>query len=325
MWHAVLHVLEESLILLPFLFLCYVLVELVETWTSKKTTRSLKSKNYQVLLGASIGLIPQCGFSVVATDMYAKKKIRMGTLIAIFIATSDEAVPILLSNPDKIGSLLPLLALKFTFALIAGYIVLAVEKAIERKTIKINQGNQEEQKENNDNGHEDHEEDHHHEHTHENEENDDETVHIGCCGHEIENNEKPTTKTKLKRYLLHPLLHTLYIFAFILVVNLILGITLHAVGEEKLAEFMTQAKPLTPLLAVLVGLIPNCASSVVLTNMYIMGSLPFASMLAGLIANSGIAMTVLFKQNKNQKQNLTIIGVCTLTALIAGYSLLFIL
>jgi len=109
------------------------------------------------------------------------------------------------------------------------------------------------------------------------------------------------------------------------VINLAFSALVYSVGENNLAAFMTGAKALTPLFAVIIGLIPNCAASVVLTNMYLLGSLPFGSMIAGLIVNAGIAITVLFKQNKNQKQNFTILGVCILTALVAGYALLFII
>jgi len=330
MLHELLHTLKESLILLPFLFVCYSIIELVETWTSKKTTRSLKGNGLQVLIGASIGLIPQCGFGVVATDMYAKKKIRMGTLIAIYIATSDEAIPVILSHPDKIGALLPLLITKFLFALLAGYIVYVIELKLEKKSNQVHSINAT----NNtiitlEHEHE-HDDIHGNNLTHDHDEQtiiDEDTIHIGCCGHEIEENEngKTSTKAKLKRYLLHPLLHTLYIFAFILVINLAFSALVYSVGENNLAAFMTGAKALTPLFAVIIGLIPNCAASVVLTNMYLLGSLPFGSMIAGLIVNAGIAITVLFKQNKNQKQNFTILGVCILTALVAGYALLFII
>ena len=328
MLHELLHTLKESLILLPFLFVCYSLIELVETWMSKKTTRSLKGNGLQVLLGASIGLIPQCGFGVVATDMYAKKKIRMGTLIAIYIATSDEAIPVILSHPDRIGALLPLLLTKFLFALLAGYIVYAIELRLEKNSsLSLSKSSHNASISATEPEHEHEHEHDDHSHNHNEQANlDDDTIHIGCCGHEIEENEngKTSTKAKLKRYLLHPLLHTLYIFAFILVVNLAFSALIYSVGEENLAAFMIGAKALTPLFAVIIGLIPNCAASVVLTNMYLLGSLPFGAMIAGLIVNAGIAITVLFKQNKNQKQNLIIVGVCALTALVAGYSLLFI-
>ena len=339
MWHAVLHALEETIILLPFLFICYVLIELIETWTSRKTTKSLSKGKLQVLAGASVGLIPQCGFGVVATDLFSKKRIRMGALIAIYIATSDEAIPVILSNPDKISSLLPLLLFKFLFAILTGYIVLLFELKLEKKNTKslyenanINVQTLENFETILEHDHEDnhdakmhHDTDNTHEHDHDHDCG--ENIHIGCCGHEIEEHEcgKNSKKSKLKHYLLHPFLHTLYIFSFILVINIVFSIIVHYVGEDVISNFMIKAKPLTPIFAVLVGLIPNCASSVILTNMYLIGSLPFGALLSGLIVNAGIAITVLFKQNKNIKQNLTILGVLVLTALIAGYGLLFLI
>lgn len=331
MWHAILHAIEETIILLPFLFVCYVLIEVVETWTSRKTSKSLSSGKLQVLAGAGIGLIPQCGFGVVATDLFSKKRIRMGALIAIYIATSDEAIPVILSNPDKIGVLAPLLLLKFLFAIFVGYTVLAFELALEKKRMKnvVLQNDENSTHEHNSDEHDEHE--HNKLITNESITDKDlecgEHIHIGCCGHEIEEHEcgKIDRKGKLKHYLWHPFLHTIYIFSFIVLINIIFGVLVHTVGEDVISSFMIQAKPLTPIFACLVGLIPNCAASVVLTNLYLIGSLPFGALLSGLIINAGISITVLFKQNKNIKQNLTILGVLTLTALIAGYGLLFLI
>ena len=311
----------ESLLLFPFLFVCYVLIELVETWTSKSSAKRLQIGSSQVLLGSSVGLIPQCGFSVVATDLFAKKKIAMGTLIAVFIATSDEAFPVLLSHPDKAGALLPLLLIKFLLACLVGYIVYGIERKLIKNQSSLN-NHAHHFHETKDHEHE-HEE---HKHEHEHDEQDSQEVHIGCCGHHIEEtaSEKTNTKAKLKRYLLHPLLHTLYIFAFILVINLAFSTLVHFIGEDKISAFLSGAKAFTPLLSIVIGLIPNCASSVILTNMYCIGSLPFGALLSGLIMNTGIAATVLFKQNKNFKQNLLILGILLLTSLIAGYGSLYL-
>jgi len=335
----------ETLYTLPVLFVCYVIIELIESWSAKNTTSKLKSNGLQVLFGASIGLIPQCGFGVVATDMFSKKKLSMGALIAIYIATSDEAIPTMLLYPEKASMLLPLLLSKFLIALIVGYIVFAIEKAIEKRSQKVltktlNENsnisaqitksdlNENEVGNNNDIHEELHNEcDHEHNasDSHNTTKDNIEEVHIGCCGHHIEDDENSTsTKAKLKRYLLHPLYHTLYIFAFILVINLALSTAIHFVGNENLEAFLTSAKPLTPLLAVLVGLIPNCAASVVLTNLFATSTLPFGALLAGLITNAGIATTVLFKQNKSLKQNFTILGILILSALVFGYAILYI-
>ncbi len=321
MWHVILHTLLDSLKLLPFLLVSYILIELVESWMSKNSQRELAPRGTQVLVGSSIGLVPQCGFSVVATDLYTKRKLSMGALVAIYIATSDEAFPLLLASPAKAHMLVPLLLLKFVFALAVGYLVFAVETKLKNKQSHTTSDTHEH--DHNDHDHDDHD---HDEHDH-NDAVELTSSHIGCCGHTIEENDNDvsTTKKRIKRYLLHPLRHTLYIFAFVLIINFVFGTLVHFVGEENISAFLHQAKPFTPALAVLVGLIPNCASSVVLTNMYILGSLPFGALLAGLIANAGIAITVLVKQNKPLKNTFLVLGIVILTALIAGYTTLYLI
>lgn len=293
----------DSLKMLPILLVGYVLVELVETLSSKGT-KKLKLGKTEVLVGSSLGLIPQCGFSVIATDLFSRAKITLATLVSIYVATSDEAFVVLLSAREKAIYLLPLLGLKFAFALLFGYLIYAIETKIKKEQEQKSQETHDE---------------------HENGENE-EHVHIGCHGHHIEETENDkTTKSKLMRYLVHPLLHTLYIFLFVLAVNLILGTIIHFVSEERLESFLVTAKPFTPLLSVLIGLIPNCASSVVITEMFVSGTLPFGAMLSGLIMNAGIAGTVLFKQNKNLKQNFLVLGLVAVIALVAGYSMLYVL
>ena len=140
--------------------------------------------------------------------------------------------------------------------------------------------------------------------------------HVGCCGHHIEDEEN---EPWAKRYLLHPALHSLKVFAFVLIVNLVLGGLIALIGENELMTFLNSARYVTPVLAVLVGLIPNCAASEVLTLLFISGGLSFGACVAGLCANAGIAMVVLFKQNKNMKENLTIFGVLSGVSLVVGY------
>ena len=295
----------DSLKILPILLVGYILVEILETLTSK-STKKLSLGKAEVLVGSSLGLIPQCGFSVIATDLFSRAKITMGTLVAIYVATSDEAFVVLLSNPDKAIYLLPLIGLKFAFALLFGYTIYMLELSYKKKHQQAISTEEIES------AHDDNDEEEH--------------VHIGCHGHHIEEGKaENTTKARLKRYLLHPILHTLYIFLFVLAVNLIFSTIVHFITEERLESFLMAAKPFTPLLSLIIGLVPNCASSVVLTQMFVSGALPFGAMLTGLIMNAGIAVTVLFKQNKNIKQNFLIIGLVALIALVAGYSMLYVL
>ena len=156
--------------------------------------------------------------------------------------------------------------------------------------------------------HEDSEDDHHEEIKVE--------THAGCCHHHVENKSFDW---------LHPLLHCLKISAFILIINILFGCITHIwIGEETLTNFLSQSIYLQPLLAVLIGLIPNCASSVVLTQLFIMGGLSFGALIAGLSVNAGLGLIILFKQNKNVKENIFILLMLIIPSLIVGYALNFI-
>ena len=327
--------LKDSAIILPFLFLVYVLIEVIEMYsvTTLKAKHMLQGK-FSPLIASSVGLIPQCGFSVVATDLFSKKYISVGTLLAVFIATSDEAIPIMLSNLESAKMLVPMLIIKFISALIIGYGVYFIQKFLERKKVveigsakdfvkKDNQENNK-SKENKvvaektseisttktvDKHIDETSEKHCHDH------NDCEGVEsIGCCGHHLD--EQPS---KLKKFLWHPLIHSLKIFLFILIVNLILGTVLHFVGEEKLAVALGVDTYWQPLVSALIGLIPNCASSVAITGLYVAGTLSFGACVAGLTANAGVAYVVLFKHNKNLKQNLLIVLSMYVISIVIGF------
>ncbi len=311
-WDAI----KDSLILLPFLFIAYVIIEVIEYFSASKIEHSkLLAGKYSTLFGASFGLIPQCGFSVVATDLYASKKLKIGTLIAVYIATSDEAIPLLLTSPNKILSLLPLLLIKFVLALAVGYIVDAIFSGFNKKRLATSESAKElplnadthqitEEQVSDEEEHHDHEEHHH----------------KGCCGHEIEEDgQKPSKKALAKRFLLHPLVHTLKIFAFILVINLAFGGLVELITEERLVSFLTSSKAFAPLIACVVGLIPNCASSVIITKLFTLGGIGFGACMAGLIVNAGIAFVVLFKENKNLKQNFAILGTMFTLGIAVGY------
>lgn len=341
MWEVVLDAVLDSLKVLPFLLLLYIIIEVVEERVSTGTKFFKYTQGrYATLVGASLGLIPQCGFSVVASDLYARRYIKVGTLLAIFIATSDEAVPIILSNPTKAYVIFPILAIKFVFALLVGYgadlilgkyykanpLVKGTLKDISAKNHNHNDSN--------------------HEHTqNENdkpqislEANKDVTVNSkqrsesenviteaelevdGCCGHNIEGK-----RSTLKQFFIHPLIHSLKVFAYILVVNLVLGIIIEFVGEQNVVNFMQSFVWLQPLLTSLVGLIPNCASSVLITQLYLVGGISFGATIAGLCVNAGIALAVLFKENKNIKHNLLIVGTLFVLSVALGYGIMGIM
>lgn len=289
MWNVLLDALLDSLKVFPFLILLYVLIEIMEekVSTSKQFLKYTNGK-YATLMGAGLGLIPQCGFSVVASDLYSKKYIKLGTMLAIFIATSDEAVPIILSNPTKAYLIFPLLGVKFVYAILVGYVVDWIYGVICRKRTVVEIVPPES-------------------------EIADENI-SGCCGHHVEEH-----RDTFKKFFLHPLIHSLKIFLYIFVVNLALGSLIYYIGEDRVVAFMQNVTYLQPLLVPLVGLIPNCASSVLITQMLILKGITFGSAVAGLCCNAGIGLAVLFKENKNVKQNILVISILYLSSVLLGY------
>jgi hypothetical protein len=299
--HILWHSFKHTIIILPFIFLVYVLIEVIEMYSvsTVKSKHMLRGK-YSPLIASSLGLVPQCGFSVVATDLYAKKYISIGTLLAVFIATSDEAIPIMLSNPKSAIMLLPLLAVKFVAAILVGYSAHIIE-GVWNKKHGVEYSN-------------------HYDHDHHDDNDDHSDIEsVGCCGHNL-----GEQKTKLQRFLLHPLIHSLKIIAFVFAVNLALEIILHFVGEDNLAIALGVNTIYQPLVAALIGLIPNCASSVAITQLYVSGVLSFGACVAGLTANAGVAYMVLLKDKSNIKKNISIIGIMYVISVLIGFATLWI-
>lgn len=347
-WDILLDALLDSLKLLPFIFVIYIIIELIESKNAvkDKTVRLLNGK-LSPLFGAGIGIIPQCGFSVVATKLYQQKYIYAGTLMAVYMATSDEAIPVLLSqsvtDPTALSKLWQLLLIKFGYAIIVGFVVNFIAKrkgdvlykatpSVQHteesrlsvvpnpdsgKTVSISsaaksplsvipnaseesdspkrRGTQSAQEESNPV--------HSHAHTH-----DDHSHHepdldgaTGCCHHEI------AEQKGFWRFIWHPIEHSLKIFAYILVVNVIFGLVIELwIGVDSLAEFMAKSAYAQPFVVGLVGMIPNCASSVVISQLLVKNTITLGGALAGLTANSGIALAVLFQDRKNLKNNIII-------------------
>lgn len=288
---VLLDALKDSALILPFLFVVYVLIEFIEQKYifGTKVKKVLRGK-LSPIIGAGVGVIPQCGFSVMATNLYITKNITLGTLVAVFIATSDEAIPILISNFESAGDLLPILGIKLAFAIIAGYFTDFVTKKYQKKAyLEFLEKHT---------PHSEIEEEHEHEHI--NEQKKEEM--IGCCNHKIssEDNKKIGKAEWTKTFLLHPLIHSLKIFAFIFIINLIFGLIIEWIGEAALMSFLSRTSWYQPFLTGLIGLIPNCASSVIITQMYVLGGISMGACITGLSVNSGIAVAVLFKKSENK-------------------------
>lgn len=268
MLHTLVHVLEHSLLdtvkIVPFLFLTYLLMEFIEHKTTDKVKNVIhKSGKAGPFIGGLLGAVPQCGFSASAAGLYAGRVISLGTLIAIFLSTSDEMLPILISEAVDIKLILQILGMKIVIGMFAGFVIDFVMR--HKKTVK----------------------------------NEDWKIH-DMCEHEHCHCERSIWKSAL--------IHTLQIVLFILIVNLALNTIIEFVGEESLANLFFTKPIIGELVAGLVGLIPNCASSVVITQLFLEGVISFGSMMSGLLVGSGVGLLVLFKVNESIKENLKILA-----------------
>ena len=312
-----LHVLEHSLIdtakMLPLLLLVYLLIEFLEFKNVFKYQNSklLKGKASPVI-GSLVGSIPQCGFSVVSSELYAERKISVGALIAVFIATSDEAIPLMLADYKSIPALLLLIATKIVIAIIIGYSSIFLHKKLFKPLTETDKHDKHHD-EHDEHKHDEHKHDEHDKHEHQ-EHKQEEHTHA-CCHHD-------TNTTKFNWA--HPIIHCVKIAAYIFVINLIMGGLVEIVGEDKLINFLSSSNALQPLFAILIGLIPNCASSVILTELYLLGGISFGSIVTGLSVNAGLGLLILFRKNKNLKENLFIVAMLIIPSLIIGYGLHFL-
>lgn len=289
--------LSDSLKMLPLIFLTYVIIELIERKADfAKNGRFLTGKAAPVL-GSLAGAFPQCGISVMSAKLYERGIIGVGTLLSVFIATSDEAFSILISSSQRLA-LIPLLLIKIVIAVIVGEVAnLIFHKKITPEDEKF-----------------DHEEICTHCHDHGTEDEDE---------HDDDHRETRSHAKKLwaKRYLLIPLIHSLQTFAYVLAVTLVFGVLFAdngLIGADKLSAFLDSSKYFAPFITSLIGLIPNCASSAVITSAYVRGAISFGAMTAGLISNAGVGLAILFKNTRKTKRNLLIMLALYLIGSICG-------
>ena len=256
------HTIEDSVKLIPFLFLTYLLMEYIEHKTKEKTKETIKkSGKFGPLIGSLLGIIPQCGFSVSATNLYAARVITLGTLISVYLSTSDEMLPIFLSEGVAIDIILKILAIKLIIGMIAGFLI---DLVINLK----NKGKVEEEKI------------------------------IDLCEKEHCHCEHGIFKSALK--------HTANIFIFIFIITFVINTAIHIIGEDNIAGFMLDRPILGPIISGIIGLIPNCASSVIITQMYLENIISVGTMIAGLLVGAGVGLAVLFRTNKGIKENIKI-------------------
>ena len=268
-WHGFL----DTAIILPFLFLAYLLMEFIEHKASDKARTFMeKSGSLGPLVGALAGAIPQCGFSAAASNFYTGRVITLGTLVAVFLSTSDEMLIIMISEGASARVILPILAYKAAVGIIVGFIIDGVLRLMgkEKKSINID---------------------------------------------EICDNDNCHCERGIWLSALH---HTLTVGGFILLVTVLINALIFFVGSDRISAIMYDKPFVSHLIAALLGLIPNCAVSVALTDFCLSGFITAGTMLSGLFSGAGVGLLILFKVNKNLKENLTVTAILLVSAVSFG-------
>ena len=268
---AFLDALKDTAIALPFLFAAYLLMEALERHSEVLAGKLFsKSEYFGPFFGAVMGLVPQCGFSAAMSNLYVGGVISAGTLISVFLATSDEAVLIMLSSPQAVCEIWKLLLAKFVIALVFGYLIKFIFGKKGEKSIGDICTDE----------------------------------HCGCG--ESKGIFKPAV------------IHTLKILGWIFCISFALNIIISLIGEENLSALLGGNNFLQPLITALLGLIPNCAVSVLFTQLYIAGGLSFASTVAGLSSGAGLGLIVLFKMDRNKKECFFITALLYICSALSG-------
>ena len=263
----------DTLKLLPYLFITFIILELLEHKLSKKNEKVLsKNRKYGVPLGGLLGALPQCGFSVVGSNLFSSRVITTGTLVAIFLSTSDEMLPIMISEHADILVLLKIIALKVIIGIAVGILV---DLFLKRKEEDVNSN-----------------------------------ITDMCHDENCHCDEDGIIISSIK--------HTIKIGLFILIANLLINLLIYKVGEDHLSDLLLEKNILTYFLASLIGLIPNCASSVIITELYLSDLISLGTLLSGLLTGCGLGLLILFKQNKNLKENLTILSIIYIVGVVIG-------
>ena len=272
--HSLEHAFGDSLKILPFLFITYLVMEVLEKKAGGKTNLLLeKAGKAGPIAGGILGVIPQCGMSTVASNLYAGRIISVGTLIAIYLSTSDEMLPIMISRSVESAVIVKVLLFKVVIAIIAGVMVDFIDhkwKKEEHREMKIHD----------------------------------------FCEHEHCHCEDGILKSAIR--------HTLKIFLFVLIITFMLNMGIEFIGEENLANFILNRPVLGPILAGLIGLLPNCAASVVITQMFLDGLMSFGTMMAGLLVGAGVGTLILLRVNEDKAESLKIIGTLYLVGVLSG-------
>jgi len=273
MKEIIIETLIDSIKLVPFLFVAFLIIELIEHKFSKKEIKLVeKSGKFGPVIGGLLGIFPQCGFSVLATNLYITRIVSLGTLIAIYLSTSDEMLPILISRNVEFSLILKILSIKLVIGIISGFVI----DLLFRTKKKVKQD-----------------------------------YHI--CEEDDCHCDDGIIKSSVK--------HTLNILLFILIINFVLTTCFDYFGSEYISKIFLKNSIFGPFISSLVGLIPNCGSSVMITELYLNNAITFGSMLSGLLTGSGVAILVLFKSNKDLKENIKIVSIIYFIGVVSGVAI----
>lgn len=264
--------LVDSIKLIPFLFVAFLIIELLEHKFENQSKKIIsKSGKIGPLFGSLLGLLPQCGFSVMATNLYTTRIITLGTLIAIYLSTSDEMLPILISRNADVSVIITLLLVKFIIGMTSGF---AIDLIMRKHSITRT------------------------------------TDYKICDDDHCDCHNGNLIVATIK--------HTLNTILFILIILFILNLLMEVIGEDNLSKIFLKHSIFGPFVSSIIGLIPNCGASVMITELYLNGVISFGATIAGLLTGSGVAIILLFKENKNIKENLTILGLLYGIGVISG-------
>ncbi|MCR5404846.1 MAG: arsenic efflux protein [Butyrivibrio sp.] len=281
----VLDALIDSVKILPFLFVTYLVMEYLEHRTRETTEKIVqKAEHFGPLIGGLIGIVPQCGFSAAASNLYAGRVITLGTLIAIYLSTSDEMIPLFISEHFPLDTMIKILIMKAFIGIIAGFLIDLIVHAHHRARGRAA--------------------------------NDPMRIEALCekehchCEDEEDGSLLGIAKSAL--------VHTIHIFVFVLILTLILGTIIEIIGHERLSYLLKSSTVLSHILAGLIGLIPNCAASVIISELYLGGMITLGTMMSGLLVGAGIGLLVLFRVNPEKKENINIAVLLFLIGTVSG-------
>lgn len=313
---ALLDAVLDTAKLIPFLFITYMGMEYLEHKAEKHTTGMLeKAGHFGPLIGAAVGILPQCGFSAAASSLFAGGVISVGTLIAVFLSTSDEMLPIFISEGVHPATMLRILATKAILGLISGFLLdvfmrhgrhtKAPKKHIHDLCVHEHCDCNEEEEEEElhtevAHTHEANADDHAHRHVAEEHHSHE---HASVHAHAGHHHHHQKGFMGIAMPALH---HTIQITGFIFFITLIITLLVEGIGAEAIGHFLSGKPIVGVFLAGVVGLIPNCAASVSITQLYLMGILNAGQMMAGLLVGAGVGLLVLFRTNDHPNENLRI-------------------